>query len=108
MLDLEVSVEELKSLLDTGTAAVLVDVREPWELAICGIPGARSIPTGEVPARASRELEPGARLLVLCHRGVRSLHVAHWLRGQGYRLAQSVQGGIDAWARLIDPSLPRY
>jgi rhodanese-related sulfurtransferase len=45
---------------------------------------------------------------VFCHHGVRSLHVVNWLRGHGIENAQSMQGGIDAWSRRIDPTVPRY
>jgi len=47
-------------------------------------------------------------IVVLCHHGQRSLSVAMWLRGQGFERAQSLAGGIDAWSRVIDPSVPRY
>jgi rhodanese-related sulfurtransferase len=56
------------------------------------------------------ELEPYRdwRIVVHCHHGGRSLRVANWLRGQGFANAQSLAGGIDAWAAEIDPTLPRY
>jgi rhodanese-related sulfurtransferase len=47
-------------------------------------------------------------VLVLCHHGARSLSVAAWLRNQGFTKAQSISGGIDAWSRSIDPTVPRY
>jgi rhodanese-related sulfurtransferase len=56
------------------------------------------------------ELEPqrARRIVVHCHHGGRSLRAAKWLRGNGFSQAQSLAGGIDAWAEQIDPSLPRY
>jgi rhodanese-related sulfurtransferase len=62
----------------------------------------------EVPGRAFKELDEDQHLLVLCHHGARSLSVAAWLRNQGFDKAQSVAGGIDAWSRQIDPTIPRY
>jgi rhodanese-related sulfurtransferase len=47
-------------------------------------------------------------LIVICHHGVRSLNVVHWLREQGVAACQSMAGGIDAWSTLVDPSVPRY
>ena len=63
---------------------------------------------GDVPARALQELDPDDRLVILCHHGQRSLNVTAWLRNQGFEQAQSLRGGIDAWASLIDPSVGRY
>lgn len=87
---------------------VLVDVREPWEAQMAVISGSRSIPLGDLPTRANEELNPEAHIVLYCHRGMRSLNAALWLREQGYSRAQSLSGGIDAWAETIDPSLARY
>jgi rhodanese-related sulfurtransferase len=62
----------------------------------------------EIPSRAHQELDDEANILCLCHHGARSLSVAAWLRQQGFDKAQSVSGGIDAFSRLIDPTIPRY
>jgi rhodanese-related sulfurtransferase len=53
-------------------------------------------------------LDPDGRIVVICHHGVRSLNVANWLRNQGFDQAQSLRGGIDAWARDVDPAVMRY
>lgn len=87
--------------------AVLLDVREAEELAICQLAGARHVPMGEISARLD-ELPRDRALLVLCHHGARSLHVTRFLRGQGFDQASNVAGGIDAWAREVDPTLARY
>ncbi|HCN79444.1 MAG TPA: hypothetical protein DIT13_19955, partial [Verrucomicrobiales bacterium] len=47
-------------------------------------------------------------LIIYCHHGMRSQRAAAWLRQHGFRNAQSMRGGIDAWADLIDPAMPRY
>lgn len=107
MLDYEISPAEAATLLNNKKAR-LIDVREPWEFQAAQIPGSLPMPMGEVPARAHQELSPDERLVILCHHGQRSLHVAAWLRNQGFDQAQSLRGGIDAWAMQIDPGVGRY
>jgi len=46
--------------------------------------------------------------VVVCHHGMRSLSVTTWLRQQGFEKAQSMRGGIDGWARTVDPKVPLY
>ena len=87
---------------------VLLDVREPWEFQAASLPDSLLMPMGDVTSRAHAELDPDAHIVVICHHGQRSLSVAMWLRGQGFERAQSLAGGIDAWSRVIDPSVPRY
>lgn len=86
--------------------ALLLDVREPYELRAASVPGALHIPLRQLPARLA-ELPKDRPILVLCHHGGRSQTVADWLAPQGYRAA-NVAGGIDAWADAVDPSVPRY
>ena len=107
-MDLEITVDQARTLLAAAHPPMLLDVREPWEVATASIAGATLMPMGEIPARAHQELDDEAPILVLCHHGARSLSVAAWLRNQGFDKAQSVAGGIDAWSRLIDPQVPHY
>ncbi len=110
MLPLEIEPEALRPL-QQGTQSeplILLDVREPWEAATASIPGTLLMPMGEVPSRVHGELDPDARIIAVCHHGVRSLNVAVWLRNQGFEQAQSLAGGIDAWSARVDPSVPRY
>lgn len=102
---LEIDVATAAQLL-RANRAVLLDVREPDERAICQVPGSLHIPMREIPARAA-EL-PDAHLLVFCHHGGRSARVTQFLRANGFERATNVAGGIDAWAEQIDPSLARY
>ncbi len=102
---LEVSAPAAAELAKGG--AVIVDVREPFELNICQVGGARHIPMRQVPEHLA-ELADAGRLLVLCHSGVRSMQVTQWLRSQGISRVSNVGGGIDAWAREVDSSLLRY
>jgi adenylyltransferase/sulfurtransferase len=105
---LELSVEETKHLLDTAPdRTALIDVREPWEIKICQIPGAEPIPMRQIPARLGT-LPRDRHLLILCHQGIRSLRVTEFLREHGYAAVSNVAGGIEAWAQRIDPTLRRY
>ena len=107
-MDLEITVDHLKSALASEPKPVLLDVREPWEFQTASIAGAKLMPMGDIPGRAHQELDEDQPIAVLCHHGARSLSVAVWLRNQGFDKAQSIAGGIDAWSRAIDPTIPRY
>jgi len=107
MLDYEISLSDALALLNDQKAR-FIDVREPWEFSAARISGSVLMPMGDVPARAHQELDPDERLVIVCHHGQRSLNVASWLRNQGFEQAQSLRGGIDAWASVIDPSVGRY
>ena len=108
MLHYEISVEELRALLGDGSDVVVVDVREPWEIETASFAGTLNIPMNDIPARFRGELDPEKHMVILCHHGVRSMNVTSWLRQQGYEKAQSLRGGIDRWAREIDPKVPLY
>ena len=108
VMDYEISPEELKLLLDDKSDVVVVDVREPWELETAKIGNSKHIPLGDIPARFNQELDPEEHIVVVCHHGVRSMNVTAWLRQQGFEKVQSLRGGIDRWAREIDPSVPIY
>ena len=81
-MDYEITAEEVKAKLDAGESFTLIDVREPWEFETARIEGAKLIPMGDVPSRAHQELDPEDHIVVLCHRGVRSMNVTAWLRQQ--------------------------
>jgi len=107
-MNYEVSLAELKSLLEAGGEIMLLDVREPWEYETSHMAGSKHIPMGDIPARFNQELDPESHIVVICHHGVRSMNVTAWLRQQGFEKVQSLRGGIDRWAREIDPSIPLY
>lgn len=102
----EVDPSEVQRRLDTGEPMLLLDCREPKELALARIAGAHHVPMGDVPAHLQR-LDPEVPIVVFCHAGVRSLSVAHFLIQQDFQAA-SMRGGIDAWSQTIDPTVPRY
>ncbi|MBI4055683.1 MAG: molybdopterin-synthase adenylyltransferase MoeB [Elusimicrobia bacterium] len=103
----EISVQELKKRLDGGEDLVLVDVREPHEYEICKIQGSRLIPLGELPDRV-HELNCAEEIVVHCRMGGRSAQAVQFLMQAGFRKVKNLKGGIDAWAREIDPSVPTY
>jgi rhodanese-related sulfurtransferase len=106
---LEVSCQSVQERLAAGEDLLLLDCREPAEFALASIPRATLLPMSELLARAA-ELDPhrDRAIVVYCHLGGRSLQVASWLRQQNFTGAQSMAGGIDAWAREVDPQVPRY
>jgi rhodanese-related sulfurtransferase len=107
-MEYEITPEEVKAKLDQGQELTLIDVREPWEFETSRLDAAKLMPMGDVPARAHQELDPEEHIVVMCHHGVRSMNVTAWLRQQGFEKAQSMRGGIDAWARRVDGSVPLY
>ena len=108
MLEPEISVQAFSQQRKLPNAPLLLDVREPWEYQTASLPDSLLMPMGEVASRAHTELDPDAPIVVLCHHGARSLSVTMWLRSQGFEQVQSLSGGIDAWSRTIDPTIPRY
>lgn len=90
-----------------GPRPVILDVREPWETEICTLPGSTCIPMSRIAQRID-ELPREADIVVLCHHGMRSFQVATYLRGLGFERLYNLDGGVDAWAREVDPDLPVY
>lgn len=107
-MDYEIAPEELKALLDAKAGVEVLDVREPWEIETASLAGSTNIPMNDIPARSKEGLNPQKHIVVICHHGVRSMNVTAWLRQQGYEKTQSLRGGIDRWAREIDPKVPLY
>jgi adenylyltransferase/sulfurtransferase len=103
----DITPQELKARLDAGRPPVLLDVREDWETRLCRLPDAVHIPIEELELRID-ELDPDNEIVVYCHQGVRSAAVARWLEGRGFRRVRNLAGGLDAWARTVDPTMRRY
>lgn len=104
---LEIDVATLARLRSEGAALTVLDVREPWEVAVASLPDVLAIPMGQVPARLD-EIPSDKLVVVLCHHGGRSMRVTHWLRAHGRPDAVNLRGGIDAWSRQIDPAVSTY
>lgn len=96
--------------LSAATKPVVLDVREPWEVQTASVKPEGfewlTLPMREIPARLA-ELNPDQPVACLCHHGMRSQQVAHYLIQNGFSEVVNIQGGIDAWSAL-DPSIPRY
>jgi rhodanese-related sulfurtransferase len=102
----EITPAEFLARKERGENLTLLDVREAWELGIVSVPGILHIPMNEVPDRLG-ELDQSVETVVLCRSGRRSLEIARLLQQQGFR-AVNLAGGILAWAKDVDPSLPTY
>jgi len=104
---LQLTPAEVNARLAGQTPPLLLDVREPWELAVCSIEGALGIPMGEIPGAIDR-LDRERETVVVCHHGMRSLQVAMFLQRSGFSRVVNLSGGVAAWARDVDPSMATY
>ena len=102
-----VSVEDLAAARQAGRSPAVVDVREPWEWSVCRLAGSIDLPLATLP-EAVGHLPADRDLVVICHHGVRSALAVKWLRAQGFDRAVNLEGGIDAWARRVEPEMRRY
>ncbi len=109
----QITVEELgRRLAETNAEKLqLVDVREPYEIELAPLPGFAAFPlsefaewSGEIDDRLNRDTET----LVLCHHGVRSAQMCHWLTDRGFTNVKNIVGGIDAYSMVVDRTIPRY
>jgi len=103
----EISPQDLKSRFDRGQRPVLLDVRQDWETKLCRLENAMHIPIEEIEFR-TEELNPDDEIVVYCHQGVRSAAVAAYLRERGFTKAVNLAGGLDLWARTVEPTMRRY
>jgi adenylyltransferase/sulfurtransferase len=102
----EVTVTELKQMLDNKEDFQLVDVREPHEADIAQI-GGELIPMGEVMSNLDR-ISKDKKVVIHCRSGARSGTICKALESQGYNNVYNLKGGILAWSSEIDPSIPKY
>jgi rhodanese-related sulfurtransferase len=86
---------------------VLLDVREPWEIRICRIRGSLHIPMNAVPVHRE-QLDADAETVVICHHGSRSLQVGSFLEHAGFSRVFNLNGGVNAWAKQVEPAMPVY
>lgn len=104
--DAEISVSELKQRLDKGEEVFILDVREQGEYDHCSL-GGYLVPLRDLPGRVG-ELDPSREIVVMCHSGGRSARAVQFLKKSGFSKVRNLSGGIDRWAREIDPEMPRY
>jgi adenylyltransferase/sulfurtransferase len=103
----EVTVQELKALMDSGADFQLIDVREPHEYEICNL-GGELIPQGEIPHQVEK-VSKNKQVILQCRSGARSGNMVQWLeKNHGFSNLYNLKGGILAWAREIDPTMPTY
>jgi rhodanese-related sulfurtransferase len=100
----EIAPAELAQLRDGAEPYAVLDVREGWELEVCGFAEAIHLPLGG----RERELPRDRALVVVCHTGRRSLLATRHLRQQGYARAVNLRGGVEAYALEVDPTMARY
>lgn len=98
---------QLRERMEAGEDIVLLDVREHEEVAICQIEGSTHIPMGELSARLD-ELDPDQPIVCICHHGIRSANVAMALEQRDFDHLFNLTGGVERWAREVDPKMRRY
>jgi rhodanese-related sulfurtransferase len=104
----QIHVKDLQHLLDSGQATpLLLDVREPWEFDICRIEGSTLMPMRQIHT-AVEQLDRDHHTVVICHHGIRSRQVCHYLMQMGFTNVFNLVGGVQAWANDVDPSMPTY
>ncbi|MGH8671317.1 MAG: rhodanese-like domain-containing protein [Burkholderiales bacterium] len=105
----QIAAPVLRAWLDNAarTKPLLLDVREAWEFVRCHIDDSQLIPMAQLPQHVNG-IAHDAEVVVICHLGVRSLHAARFLERSGITWVYNLAGGIDAWAREVDPTMPRY
>ncbi|HMI64500.1 MAG TPA: rhodanese-like domain-containing protein [Cyclobacteriaceae bacterium] len=103
----EVTVQELKRLIDSKADIQLIDVREPHEYDICNLEG-ELIPMSEVPHHTD-QIAKDKQVIVHCRSGRRSGDIILWLeKNHGFTNLYNLKGGILAWAKEVDTSMPTY
>lgn len=102
----EITPAEFVARRDRGDTLTLLDVREDWELGVASVPNVVHIPMGQVADRL-QELDRNTEIVVLCRSGRRSLEVAKFLQQNGYKTV-NLAGGILAWSRDLDATIPAY
>lgn len=105
----EITARELADWLadESRPRPLLLDVREPWEVALAAIAGSVHIPMNRIPLSMS-ELPDGVPIVTVCHHGVRSYQVGLYLANAGFDEVISLKGGVEAWAADVDPAMARY
>lgn len=103
----EITVQELKQMKDSGADFQLIDVREPHEYDLCNLDG-ELIPQGDIPHSIDK-IDRKKKVILQCRSGARSGNMVQWLeKNHGFENLYNLKGGILAWAREIDPSMPTY
>ncbi|VVM21656.1 hypothetical protein BSPWISOXPB_5912 [uncultured Gammaproteobacteria bacterium] len=86
---------------------LLLDVREQWEWDKCHFENSKLLPMGQI-MNNIESLDKTQETVIICHHGIRSMQVARYFDAIGFEKIINLRGGIDAWAKKIDPSMPLY
>ena len=97
---------ELKKMLDAGTPVVLIDVRTDGEREVARIEGSRLL--DQAYHDELMALDKDTPLVFQCHHGIRSQGAAEYFAQHGFTNLYNLIGGIEAWSRQVDSSVPRY
>ncbi len=103
----DIDIDALAEMRAGEKVHTVLDVREATEVAICALKGSLHIPLQQVPQQLDI-LPQDHPLIVLCHHGTRSAMVTAFLRNNGFENAWNLAGGVDAWARQVEPGMARY
>ena len=104
----EITAGQFMKRREAGEDMTLLDVREDWEVKLAPAPTPFvHIPMGQLVARLS-ELDPKKETVVICRSGGRSMQVAQYLNQQQFARVSNLNGGILAWSRELDPTIPTY
>ncbi len=98
---------QVKNILESEAQIKLIDVRERWEYQIASLENAELVPLGDF-VNFSRSLNPKEKIIIYCHHGARSFNACSYLEQNGFNEVINLEGGIDAWSREIDNSIPVY
>ncbi len=98
---------EVKKILDNEKNIKVIDVREEWENHLANIHNSELMPLSKF-VEVSKGLNKEDKTIIYCHHGIRSLQVCYYLEKQGFNNLINLEGGIDAWAKEIDNSIPLY
>lgn len=103
----EITVQELKKMMETQADFQLIDVREIHEYELCNL-GGELIPQSQIPSQVER-ISREKMVILQCRSGARSGNMVMWLeRNHGFTNLYNLKGGILAWADQIDPEMPKY
>jgi adenylyltransferase/sulfurtransferase len=103
----EITVQDLKSLMDSKADFQLIDVREPHEYDFCNL-GGELIPQSEIPGNVDK-ISKDKQVILQCRSGGRSGNMVQWLeKNHGFTNLYNLKGGILAWSDQIDPTVPKY
>jgi len=103
----QLSPSGLKKMIDAGEKVRLIDVREQWEFDTAKIEQAELMPLSNFFDHFDK-LNPQDNLVIICHHGNRSFQVCDYLAKAGFTNLSNLDGGIDAWAQIVDPMVPIY